>query len=78
MSPEEPGYRLFGWDALGMIPYKYLSSYFFSFHKAFKLLVKVLRQIEKQKGTFRNAFCILGNGETSTNVRQVSKLYTTF
>lgn len=77
MSPEEQVTDYLAGFGLGIIPYKYANSYFFSFNKAFKLLVNVLRQIKKQKGIFRNAFCILGNGETSTNVRQVLKLYTT-
>jgi len=41
LSPVEPGYRSLGWDGLGIIPYKYANSYFFIFHKAFKLLAKL-------------------------------------
>lgn len=76
LSPEEPSHKLLGWDGLGRIPYKYANSYFFSFHKALKFLVKALKQIKKQKSIFRNSFCIVGNGKTSTNVKQFSKLYT--
>lgn len=59
LSPEEPGYKLLGWNGLCIILHKYAKLFFFfffSFHKAFKLLVKSLRQIEKQKGIFRNVF----------------------
>lgn len=70
-SPEEAGYRWFGWDNFALSPTHYVNSNFFlSFNKVFKLLVRVLKRIKMKEDIYRNAFYTPGNGKPTKFLRR--------